>query len=97
MAWEYGEKALYNQLLYLQGMFDTDKTLVSLNRAPLAGGGGNGAAAGIDEREKEKVIAENNRERFETCRGVVGRYLEKSGWGWVSMDSLFGFALKALV
>ena len=93
MSWEYGEKALYNQLLYLQGMFDADKTLTSLNKAPLVGQAG----AGAEGREKEKVMAENNRERFETAKGVVNRYLDKSGWGWVSMDSLFGFALKAMV
>lgn len=87
MSFEYSEKALYNQLLYLQGLFDTDKSIEKLKRA---------AVGGEDEKkEKSKVLAENNRLRWETARGVVGGYLDKSGWGWVSMDSLFGFALKA--
>ncbi len=47
-----------------------------------------------EEGEKTKILAGMNRERFEVCRGVVGGYLEKSGWGWVSMDGLFGYALR---
>jgi len=84
MRLEYSEKALYNQLLYLQSLFDTDKGVERLGKQ------GQG-----EEREKDKVVAENNRERWETCRGVVRGYLDTSGWGWVSMESLFGFAFRA--
>jgi DNA polymerase alpha subunit A len=41
-------------------------------------------------------LAEMNRKSFGVLRAVVEGYLDKSGWGWVSMDGLFGFALKAL-
>ena len=85
MAFEYSEKALYNQLLFLQRLFDADKCIEGLAK------GRNG-----EQTEKEKVLMEMNRSRWESCRSVVDGYLDKSGWGWVSMDSLFGFALKAM-
>lgn len=87
MSFEYSEKALYNQLLFLQRMFDTDKGIEGLTK-PMNGGGG-------EQTEKQKVLLETNRIRWSTCKRVVDGYLDKSGWGWVSMDSLFGFALKA--
>ena len=96
MSFEYSEKALYNQLLFLQGLFDTDKSLEKLtNSKSLVGGGGGAIVGGGEEKEKLKVLAQNNRLQWESCKGIVKAYLDKSGWGWVSMDSLFGFALKA--
>jgi DNA polymerase alpha subunit A len=87
MSFEYGEKALYNQLLYFQALFDVEK----MKRA-----------AGLREvkiepelKERMSVVAEMNRERFETARRVVKAYLDRSGRQWVAMDQLFGFALKA--
>jgi DNA polymerase alpha subunit A len=47
-----------------------------------------------EAREKVKILAEVNRERFGTVRDVVGRWLERNGRQWVQMDSLFAFALK---
>ncbi|KAL1311239.1 hypothetical protein AAFC00_001429 [Neodothiora populina] len=88
MTFEYSEKMLYNQLLFLQRMFDTDKAVEGLVK-------GSASVQG-EEREKNKVALEVNRTRWDTCRRVVDSYLDKSGWGWVSMDSLFGFALKAI-
>ena len=85
MRFEYSEKGLYNQLLFLQGLFDTDKSVEGL-----VGKGG-------EESEKLRIVAEMNRERWEVCRGVVRAYLDRSGWGWVSMEGVFGFALKGLV
>lgn len=90
MTFECSEKALYNQLLYLQGLFDVDKSLEKMGKPGLAG-------VKTEESEKTKVLAGMNRERFAVCGDVVRAYLDKSGWGWVSMDSLFGFARKALV
>jgi len=89
MTFEYSEKALYNQLLYLQGLFDVGKSLEKMGKPGVAG-------VKMEENEKVKVLAGINRERFGVCWNVVGAHLDKSGWGWVSMDSLFGFALKAL-
>lgn len=87
MRFEYSEKALYNQLLYLQGMFDTDKSLEKLNKP---------GVVKLEESEKLKILAGMNRERFGICWEVVKGYLDRSGWGWVSMDSLFGYALKTV-
>ena len=89
MSFEYSEKALYNQLLFLQGMFDVDKALEKMKVA----------AGGVkqEDGEKTRILAGMNRERFSVCEGVVRGYLDKSGWGWVSMEGLFGFALKSVM
>ena len=89
MAFEYSEKALYNQLLFLQGLFDVEKSLEKMGK-PGAG------AVKMEESEKMKILAGMNRERFGTCGDVVKAFLDRSGWGWVSMDALFGYAVKAV-
>lgn len=86
MKFEYSEKALYNQLLYLQSIFDVDKSLEKMK-----------TGVKMEENEKVKILAGMNRERFSICWDVVKAYLDKSGWGWVSMESLFGYALKAVL
>lgn len=95
MTYQVGERALYNQLLYLENLFDVDKTVERLGKKKP------GVIKKEDEQDseslqKEIVVAETNRERWDVCRKVVGGYLDKSGWAWVSMESVFGFALKAL-
>ncbi|KAI9805540.1 MAG: hypothetical protein M1825_000791 [Sarcosagium campestre] len=80
MRYEVSDKAMYNQLLYFQSLWDVDKAK---------------KRARGDERERILVLAEQNRVRFGTIKGVVDRYLDKCGRQWVQMDSLFGFALKA--
>ena len=81
MRYEYSEKEMYNQLLYLRGLWDVENV-------------GNGAVKGEwEEREKVKAVKEWNRERFGTCKGVVEGYLKRCGRVWVQMDGLFGFAL----
>ncbi|KAL9064990.1 MAG: hypothetical protein Q9157_007642 [Trypethelium eluteriae] len=88
MGYEFGEKALYNQLLYLQGLFDVEKV-----KGQMAGK--DGVKVEAELKERLGVVAAMNRERFETCKGVVKGYLDRSGRQWVAMDQLFGFALKA--
>ena len=88
MRFEYGEKALYNQLLYLQSVFDVDK-------AKAEASGGTDDTLRVEMREKVQVLAEVNAQRFGIVKDCVRGYLEKSGRLWVAMDSLFGFALKA--
>jgi DNA polymerase alpha subunit A len=86
MQYEFGEKALYNQILYLAAMFDVDKAKERVNNAALV----------VDREVKDKtgVLAECNRQRFETARDVVKGYLDRNGRQWVQMDNLFAFALK---
>lgn len=84
---------MYNQLLYVRGLFDVDAKDLSGNDT------NNGVAMKKeeevgDEKEKIKVVRELMRERFGTCRGVVEGYLKRCGRVWVQMDALFGFALK---
>ncbi|KAI9698598.1 MAG: DNA-directed DNA polymerase alpha catalytic subunit pol1 [Bogoriella megaspora] len=88
MGFEYGEKALYNQLLYFQGLFDVEKAKSGL--------GAKEVKVEPEVKEKLGVLVERNRERFGVCRAVVKGYLDRSGRQWVAMDQLFGFALRAV-
>ena len=81
MRYEMGEKDMYNQLLYFRGLWDVEGKAL-------------GKMEGGEEREKVKAVAEHNRERFGTVRGVVEGYLKRCGRVWVQMDGLFGFALQ---
>ncbi|QIW94811.1 hypothetical protein AMS68_000329 [Peltaster fructicola] len=82
MSFEYSEKALYNQLLYLQGLFDVDKCLEKMAKTTVK----------VEESEKLKIVAGMNRERFSICMDAVKVYLDKSGWAYVPMATLFKFA-----
>ncbi|KAF2729033.1 DNA polymerase alpha catalytic subunit A [Polyplosphaeria fusca] len=75
------EKDVWNQLLFFKSLFDVERL-------------GKGEVVAGEQREKAKVLAEVNRERFGTMMGVVDRWLERNGRQWVQMDSLFGFAAK---
>jgi DNA polymerase alpha subunit A len=88
MGWEYPEKELWSQLLYLRSLFDVER---AVNPTETTG------EVKIEEEEKAKmkVLASQNRERFGTVEDVVGKWLERNGRQWVQMDSLFGFAIKA--
>lgn len=87
MGYEFGEKALYNQLLYVQGLFDVEKVKGQMEGEKLE----------AEVRERLGIVVEMNRARLEAWRGVVKRYLDRSGRQWVAMDQLFGFALKAVL
>jgi DNA polymerase alpha subunit A len=85
MGWEKGGKGVGNTLSYWRGLWDVEKAVTS---------GGVGIKKEGEEAEKVKALAEWNRERFETVKGVVEGYEKRCGWVWVQMDSLFGFALR---
>lgn len=98
MRYETSEKALYNQLLYFRRLWDVEKDSATAAAAiavkgPKAEEGEEGKEEKENDREKIKAVAEWNRERFDTCKGVVDGYLNKCGRVWVQMDALFGFAL----
>jgi DNA polymerase alpha subunit A len=84
MHYEMKERDVWNQLLYYQSLFDVDR--VAKEDVIKSEG---------ESREKTKILAEVNRERFGTLKGVVDKWLERNGRQWVQMDSLFSFALKA--
>ncbi|KAK4226078.1 putative DNA polymerase alpha catalytic subunit [Podospora fimiseda] len=81
MRYEFGERDMYNQLVYFASLWDVDKAKSKAS-----------AAAGSDGEQKDKVLAlaEHNRVRFGTVKGVVDKYLDKCGRQWVAMDTLFG-------
>ncbi|KAL5393150.1 hypothetical protein PMIN02_005849 [Paraphaeosphaeria minitans] len=89
MAYVYSERDVYSQMLYYQSLFD-------IERLGKEAGGVNGVKmeGEAESREKMKVLAEFNRERLATLKGVVSGWLEKNGRQWVQMDRLFGFVAK---
>ena len=104
MAYEYTERKMYNQLLYFQGLWDVEKAkkkagsgedrgtcLSSLWKSILGS-----SLTSRQMIERVLALAEHNRRRFGTLKAVVDGYLDKCGRQWVQMDSLFGFALKAI-
>lgn len=88
MRYEVSERDIYNQLVYFASLFDVDKA-----RAKAADG-----EAAAEAKDKILALAEHNRTRFGTVKGVVDRYLDKCGRQWVAMDTLFaklGFVVGA--
>ncbi|KAI5293957.1 DNA-directed DNA polymerase alpha catalytic subunit pol1 [Ascosphaera acerosa] len=83
MNYEYTEKRLYNQLLYLARIWDLSKVKTALSKETDA-----------QKTEKVQALVAHNQERFDVIRDVVDAYLRKCGRQWVEMDQLFGFALK---
>ncbi|RYP92260.1 hypothetical protein DL770_001573 [Monosporascus sp. CRB-9-2] len=81
MRYAYGERDVYNQLVYLASLWDVEKA-----RAKAATATGLSAA----DRERVLALAEHNRARFGTVKAVVDRHLDKCGRQWVAMDVLFG-------
>jgi len=97
MRYEYGERDVYNQLVYFAGLFDVDRAKAKANAAVSGNNDndGDGVVLTPEQREKVLALAEHNRVRFATVKGVVERYLDKCGRRWVAMDTLFaklGFA-----
>ncbi|KAF2019737.1 hypothetical protein BU24DRAFT_365402, partial [Aaosphaeria arxii CBS 175.79] len=84
MNFEVREKDVWNQLLYLQSLFDVDRSNKDPDLVKLES----------EKAEKRKVLAQLNRERFNTVKDCVGRWLDKNGRQWVQMDSIFSFALQ---
>ncbi|KAF2644604.1 DNA polymeras-like protein alpha catalytic subunit [Massarina eburnea CBS 473.64] len=88
MVYTSSEKDVWNQLLYYKSLFDADRV------GKEDGVNGMKVENAAEKKEKMKVLAAVNRERFGTLVGVVDKWLERNGRQWVQMDSLFAFALK---
>lgn len=98
MRYEMGERDIYNQLVYFAGLWDVDKAKTKANDPAVVGGGEDAKPVSKEDRDKILVLAEHNRVRFGTVKGVVDKYLDKCGRQWVAMDTLFaklGFAVSA--
>ncbi|KYK56726.1 DNA polymerase alpha catalytic subunit [Drechmeria coniospora] len=81
MRYEYTEKAIYNQLVYFASIWDVDKARSKASNV-------NGDSS-VGDRDVILALAEHNRVRFETVKGVIDKYLDKCGRQWVAMDTLF--------
>ena len=95
MGWELSEKAVWNQLVFWERAFDVERAKEVAKSERWSGVRVKREGEETEEvlgREKVTVLAECNRERFETLKGVARGYLDKSGRQWVDMGSLFGFA-----
>ncbi|KAL2264030.1 hypothetical protein VTK26DRAFT_3334 [Humicola hyalothermophila] len=97
MRYEVGERDVYNQLVYYASLWDVDraKELVEQQQQRQGEGGKkekDGAEEAIpagERRERVMALAEHNRVRFGTVKGVVDKYLDKCGRRWVAMGPLF--------
>ncbi|KAF7538764.1 hypothetical protein G7Z17_g12574 [Cylindrodendrum hubeiense] len=81
MRYEYTEKAIYNQLLYFASLWDVDKARAKATSES--------DDVSREDRDKILAVAEHNRIRFTTVKGIVDKYLDKCGRQWVAMDTLF--------
>lgn len=83
MRYEMGERDIYNQLVYFASLWDVDRARTKAEETE------GDRKLGAAERDEILAMAEHNRVRFGTVRGVVDKYLDKCGRRWVAMDTLF--------
>lgn len=88
MRYNYTDKALYNQLLYLDAIFDVDKAKSKKLRPISMDGSGQNTELSTGQVE---ALAEQNRALFECSRDVVNAYLRECGRRYVNMRSIFEF------
>ncbi|RMD41830.1 hypothetical protein DV735_g3270, partial [Chaetothyriales sp. CBS 134920] len=93
MEWEYSEKALYNQLVYWDGLWDSEKTKRKVKEGKIEEALGKWSK---EDKERVLVLADANREMMAMVKAVVAAYLRKCGRQWVEMHTLFGYALQPL-
>ncbi|KAK3692133.1 hypothetical protein B0T22DRAFT_5041 [Podospora appendiculata] len=87
MRYEFGERDIYNQLVYFASLWDVEKAKDKCSSAEASGK--DGLMLTPEIRETIRALAGHNRDRFATLKGVVDRYLDKCGRQWVAMDTLF--------
>lgn len=92
MRYRYTDKALYNQLLYFNSIFDVEKTKAGKLR-PIVDAL---ETSGSEEQQKlaqgqVDALAEQNKELFGYCQDVVLKYLGECGRRYVNMGSIFDF------
>lgn len=90
MRYKYSDKALYNQLLYFNAIFDVEKARKLQLRPIYDTLNPNVAPAKLASGQVE-ALAEQNRELFGVCQEVVEKYLSDCGRRYVNMGSLFDF------
>lgn len=89
---QYGDKALYDQLCYLESLFDGDRCLDRLQTALAASADVPSAASRqIELLQSRWLVGSRSRLALETLRGIVGKYTARSGRRYVGLDKLFGW------
>ncbi|KAI5966943.1 POL1 [Candida pseudojiufengensis] len=91
MRYRYSDKALYNQLLYFNSIFDVEKTKNGKLR-PIK----DALETENDELSKlasgqVNALAEQNKDMFGYCQEVINKYLNECGRRYVNMSSIFDF------
>ncbi|CAK7892719.1 DNA polymerase alpha catalytic subunit A [[Candida] anglica] len=91
MRYKYSDRALYNQLLYFQAIFDVDKAKSNQLR-PIydALDKASNAPTKLIQGQVD-ALAEQNRDLFNGCQEVVQKYLAECGRRYVDMGSIFDF------
>ncbi|KAI0382967.1 hypothetical protein F5Y04DRAFT_36337 [Hypomontagnella monticulosa] len=91
MRYEFGERDMYNQLVYFASLFDVEKAKAKANSGATGlGGSGNAGSLSLAEQERVAALVEHNFTRFNTVKAAVDKYVDKCGRQWVAMDTLFG-------
>ncbi|ODV79516.1 uncharacterized protein CANTADRAFT_26410 [Suhomyces tanzawaensis NRRL Y-17324] len=90
MNFKYTDKALYNQLLYFDSIFDVEKAK-QMKLRPIYNSYDQDKVPEQLSSASIHALAEHNRHLLETCEGVVQKYLVDCGRRYVNMGTIFGF------
>ena len=97
MRYEISEKEICRQLKYFVSLWDVEEAKKKAGSSTPAEGE---EILSPEVKERVAALATYNETRFTTVKGVVDKYLEKCGWQWVAMDTLFakiGYAAPTVV
>lgn len=89
MRYQYSDKALYNQLMYFQSIFDVGKAKKN-ELKPIYDSFLTKVPAKLPSGQID-ALAEQNRELFGYCLEVVEKYLSDCGRRYVNMGAIFEF------
>lgn len=87
MRYKYGDQELYRQLMYFWTIFDVEKSKSNSLKQIYS--------VGVSKPDpltpsQVLILAEQNKEFFAVCQGVVDKYLNNSARRFVDMGSIFG-------
>lgn len=90
MRYQYSDKAIYNQLLYFQSIFDVTKAKKN-ELKPIYDVFDQANTPSKLPSGQVDALAEQNKELFGYCQEVVEKYLSDCGRRYVNMGSIFDF------
>lgn len=89
MRYRYSDKALYNQLLFFDSLFDVEKNKSQLLR-PLYDTADKSQPDALSKGQID-ALCEQNRDLFTVWRGISQKYLNDCGRRYVDIGSIFDF------